>query len=108
VFGRDVFADRAGVGVGLHPFGDPSIVDDFSRVDLPIDARDFHVYAADWTRDSVVFSVDGTTIKTVEQSPAYPMQLMLSLYDFPSAETGGRPSAYPRELVVDSVCVVQR
>jgi hypothetical protein len=105
VFGRDVFPDRAGVGVGLHPFGDPSIVDDFSRADVPIDARDFHVYAADWTRDAVVFSVDGRTIKTVGQSPAYPMQLMLSLYDFPSAETEGRASSYPRELVVDYVRV---
>jgi hypothetical protein len=105
VFGRDVFSDHAGVGVGVHPFGDPSVVDDFSRVDVPIDARDFHVYAADWTRDAVLFSVDGRTIKSVGQSPAYPMQLMLSLYDFPSAETGGRASSYPREFVVDYVRV---
>lgn len=107
VFGRDVHDGRTGVGVGVHPFGDAAIVDDFSRIDVPIDARELHVYAADWTADAVVFSVDGTTIKTVEQSPAYPMQLMLSLYDFPSADTGGRASSYPRELVVDRVRVTE-
>jgi hypothetical protein len=39
IFGRDADPDRATVGVGLHPFGDPRIVDDFTRVTLPIDAR---------------------------------------------------------------------
>jgi glycosyl hydrolase family 16 len=105
IFGRDVAVDSTVVGVGIHPFGDPSIVDDFSRVDVAIDAREFHVYAADWSPEGVVFSVDGETIKTVEQSPDYAMQLMLSLYDFPSADTGGRVSRYPRELVVDFVRV---
>jgi beta-glucanase (GH16 family) len=108
IFGRDVDDDRAGVGVGVHPFGDPSIVDDFARVDVPIDARDFHIYAADWSPERVVFSVDGATIRSVEQSPAYPMQLMLSLYDFPSADDGRRASCYPRELVVDFVRVLDR
>src|ERR671930_2082647 len=59
IFGRDVGQDEATVGVGLHPFGDPRTADDFARVTLPIDAREFHVYAADWTAGRVVFSVDG-------------------------------------------------
>jgi hypothetical protein len=99
IFGRDVGSGEAGVGVGLHPFGDPQIVDDFSRVTVPIEAREFHVYAAEWTPQGVVFEVDGETIKTAGQSPAYPMQLMLSLYDFPADE----PTAYPKEFAVDYV-----
>jgi hypothetical protein len=49
IFGCDVVPDNAVIGVGVHPFADPRIIDDFSRVTVPIDAREFHVYAAEWT-----------------------------------------------------------
>ena len=49
--------------MGVHPFGDPSLVDDFSSVRLPIDARTFHVYAMEWTPDRVAFFVDGDVVK---------------------------------------------
>ena len=90
--------------MGVHPFGDPDIVDDFAAEPLPIDARDFHVYAAEWTPEGVSFSVDGERVRTVDQSPAYPMQLMLGIYEFPG-EPGatGPATAYPKELVVDYV-----
>jgi beta-glucanase (GH16 family) len=105
IFGRDVGADHASVGMGVHPFGDPSIVDDFSAVRLPIDVRDFHVYTAEWTREQVAFFVDGDLVKTVRQSPAYPMQLMLSVYEFPPPDDVAEPSsaAYPKAFVVDYV-----
>ena len=104
LFGRDVGPGEAKVGMGVHPFGDPDIVDDFAAVRVPIDAREFHVYAADWTPDGVSFAVDGEQVRTVEQSPDYPMQLMLDIYEFP-AEAGAAdpPGAYPKELIVDYV-----
>ena len=34
------------MGMGVHPFGDPTLVDDFEQVGVAIDARDFHDYAA--------------------------------------------------------------
>jgi hypothetical protein len=102
IFGREVGPDHALVGMGLHPFGDPSIVDDFSKVTVPVDVREFHVYAAEWTPDRVVFFVDGEPVKTADQSPAYPMQLMLGLYEFPpEGDQPARP--YPKEFVVDYV-----
>ena len=82
IFGRDVGPDEARVGMGVHPFGDPAVADEFAAEPLPIDATLFHVYAADWTPDGVAFSVDGEHVKTVGQSPAYPMQLMLGVYEF--------------------------
>jgi hypothetical protein len=100
IFGRDVGRGEAKVGMGLHPFGDPRITDEFAAEPLPIDAREFHVYAADWTPDHVAFYVDGEHVKTVEQSPDYPMQLMLSVYDFPA---GGPPDPHAKEFVVDYV-----
>jgi beta-glucanase (GH16 family) len=103
IFGRDVGADAVAIGMGLHPFGDSDIVDDFSRVTVPIDARDLHEYAAEWTPEGVTFLVDGETVKSVAQSPAYPMQLMLNIYEFPPTEADGPPRAYPKEFVVESV-----
>jgi hypothetical protein len=105
IFGRDVAADHASVRMGLHPFGDPEIVDDFSPVRLPIDAREFHVYAADWTREQVAFFVDGEVVKTVPQSPAYPMQVMLGIYEFPPQDEDEElaRAAYPKAFVVDYV-----
>ena len=104
IFGRDVGSGEASVGMGVHPFGDPDIVDDFAAEAVPIDARDFHVYAAVWTPDGVTFSVDGERVRAVDQSPAYPMQLMLGIYEFPAEPGAAAPAtAYPKELVVDYV-----
>ncbi len=104
IFGRDVRPDEARVGMGVHPFGDPAIADEFSAEPVPIDAREFHVYVAEWTPAGVSFSVDGEHVKTVGQSPSYSMQLMLNLYEFP-ADPGDEPAArpYPKEFVVDYV-----
>ena len=103
IFGRDVAGEEAIVGVGVHPFGDPHLSDDFSRVPVAIDAREFHVYAADWSPGRVTFSVDGEQIAATEQSPDYPMQLMLGIYEFPPAAHDDTPATYPKEFVVDYV-----
>jgi hypothetical protein len=100
IFGSDVGSEQVAVGVGVHPFGDPGIEDDFSRETVRIDARDFHVYAVEWTPAEVAFLVDGELVKQVHQSPTYPMQLMLSLYELSRDET---TSSYPKELVVEYV-----
>jgi hypothetical protein len=102
IFGRDVGEGHARVGMGVHPFGDPNITDEFAAETVPIDAREFHVYAVEWTPECVEFFVDGELVKTVGQSPSYPMQLMLNLYEFPD-ERGGRTGPYPKEFVVDHV-----
>jgi hypothetical protein len=104
IFGRDVGPSDAKVGMGVHPFGDPQIVDDFSAVPVPIDVREFHVYAAEWTPGRVLFFVDGEAVGAVGQAPDYPMQLMLSLYEFPDETNAERaPAGYPKEFVVDYV-----
>ncbi len=104
IFGRDVGPSHATIGMGVHPFGDPRIVDDFSAVRMPIDVLEFHVYAAEWTPAGVAFFVDGELVKTVGQSPYYPMQLMLGIYEFPREnDAERRADAYPKEFVVDAV-----
>lgn len=101
IFGKDVGADSAAVGMGLRPFGDPKIRDTFSAEPVRIDAREFHTYAVEWTPDHVAFFVDEQLIKLADQSPDYPMQFMLGIYEFPDHEGAGRP--YPKEFVVDHV-----
>jgi hypothetical protein len=104
IFGRSVTPDHAAVGVGVHPFGDRRLVDDFSAETVPIDAREFHVYQAEWTPEQVAFFVDGRRVKTVHQSPSYPMQLMLGIYEFAEdAAAESAPHAYPKQFVVDYV-----
>jgi hypothetical protein len=97
LFGSEISAGEALVGVGTRRFADPRLEGDFEKVPVAIDAADFHDYAAEWTPGRVVFSVDGEPIKTVAEAPDYPMQLMLGVYEL---EPGG---AYPKELVVEHV-----
>jgi hypothetical protein len=104
IFGRNVTADTVGVGMGLHPFGDATIRDEFSVEELAIDARQFHLYAAEWTPEYVAFFVDHRLVKLVEQSPGYPMQFMLGIYEFPDDGQATQPARpYPKQFVVDYV-----
>jgi hypothetical protein len=88
--------------MGVHPFGDPGIVDEFERVSVELDVRDLHEYAAEWTPAGVDFFVDGARVKRVRQSPAYPVQLMLGIYEFPEGAERA-PGDYPKAFVVDAV-----
>jgi hypothetical protein len=99
VFGKDVAPDAASIGMGVHPWGDPTIVDDFEQVRLPIEATDFHEYAAEWTPDRVTFFVDGRACKTVAQSPQYPMQFMLGIYAFDGRDES--ESTGPKRFTID-------
>lgn len=82
IFGNEATSGGALVGCGVHPFGDPAIVDDFEKVSVGIDVSEWHDYAVVWTPRDVTFFVDGQPTKYVEQAPKYPMQLMLDIYDF--------------------------
>jgi beta-glucanase (GH16 family) len=102
VFG-DALGDRsAAVGAGTHPFRDPDLVEDFAAPRLPIDVREFHTYATEWSPERVSFLVDDEVVRVVQQSPAYPMQFMLDVYAFPGDDGGPPPGPWPKELVVDS------
>jgi glycosyl hydrolase family 16 len=98
IFGRDVGPHSVRIGMGIHPFDDPRLVDEFEQVELPIDATQPHTYAADWTPTGVDFLVDDRLVKRTDQSPDYPMQLMLGIYAFAPS-----PAGYPKRFVVDHV-----
>jgi Glycosyl hydrolases family 16 len=104
IFGRDVGPSGARVGMGIHPFGDPAMVDDFIQVDLAIDVREPHSYSAAWHPDGVAWYVNDRLVRVVDGSPDYPMQLILSLYEFPPDDGEERsPADYPKVFEVDWV-----
>ena len=49
-----------------------------------------------------VFSVDGVVHRRCPRPPTYPLQLMITVYDFPDRSTGDDGHLVPR-LVVDRV-----
>jgi len=101
VFGDAVEPGRsAAVGMGLHPFRDPAIADDFAAPRLPIDVAAFHDYAVRWTPDEVAFTVDGEDVRRCPRPPDYPMQTMLAVFDFPDRSSGADDHLVP-DLVVD-------
>lgn len=110
VFGRDIdpVDGTTRVGLGVHPFGDPAIHDDFEQVTLPIDAREPHTYSVEWLPDRVRFHVDDELVRVVGQSPAYPMQLMLNIYELPDDAPPSPPDAYPKVFAVEWVRGWQR
>ena len=105
----EIFGPRPGepwtVGVGVHPHRDPRIVDDFSVIEIPHDLADLHEYAVDWEPGRLAFSVDGHPVKPVDQSIDYPVQLMLSVFDFPDRAVPDSTVGYPRIFDVAAVQV---
>jgi len=71
-------------------------------VPLEIEVADFHTYAVDWRPGSLVFTVDGAEVRRIGQSPNYPVQLMLAVFDFPAKATGSDEVPVP-ELIVSHV-----
>jgi hypothetical protein len=101
VFGDAVEPGRsAAVGMGLHPFRDPRVTDDFAAPRLPIDVTEPHDYAVRWTPGEAAFSVDGDEVRVCPRPPDYPMQMMVAVFDFPRRSVGGDDHLVP-ELVVD-------
>ena len=103
VFGDAVAGGRAGVGMGLHKFRDPGLTEDFTADPLEIDVADFHTYAVDWRPGSLRFTVDAEPVKHIAQSPNYPVQLMIGVFDFPERADPAATEVPVPELVVSHV-----
>jgi len=104
IFGHEMAGGSARIGYGLHPFGDPHIQDAFYRDSFPINAASYHIYAVEWTPARVDFYIDNVKTRTIGQSPDYPMQFMLGLYEIPDylIRTAEKP-AWPVTAEVDYV-----
>ena len=105
IMGVHVRPTSSRVGYGVHPWSDPTITDEFFEDFLHIDATHYHIYAAEWTPTHIDFYVDNQKIRTIHQSPKYPMQFMLGIYERPhlgaEAEASDRSATYPKKFIID-------
>ncbi len=101
--GHNIREKSAVIGYGVHPFSDPSITDEFYEDEFPVDVTQFNTYAAEWTEREVHFYINDQKIRTIQQSPQYPMQFMLNIYDLSDDSAGHEPM----EFMIDHVCGYQ-
>ena len=81
IFGDAIDGTGAELGHGIKAINDPLLSTDFSAPRLAFSPAEFHVYAAQWDAAGVSFFLDGSLLRRVAQSPAYPMQFMLNVYE---------------------------
>ena len=98
VFGNDLGHTK----MGIHRWHDPELEEDTEKVPLPFDATEYHEYAASWRPARTEFFIDGVLVKSLDQAPDYPMQLMLDLYEFRQPGPADA-AAYPKEFHVEWV-----
>ncbi len=79
--GWNVAKGKSIIGYGVHPFGDAQIQDSFYEEEQSIEVEAWNTYAFDWDEAGIDFYINGICIKHVNESPDYPMQLMLNLYN---------------------------
>ena len=89
--------------MGVHAFRDPAMTDEFAAPRVAIDVAELHVYAADWQPGRVDFPIDGERVKTVDQAPDYPMQMMVAVFDFPGQAASDAQPGHVPQLAVDFI-----
>ena len=87
--GWNVKASSAVIGYGLHPFGDYEIEDEFIEDEIFINVTRWNTYALKWSENKILFFINGQMVRKIKQSPNYPMQLMINLYDLENKKNEG-------------------
>ena len=105
VFGDTVESGgaAAAVGMGIKRIRDPRLEQDFEAPALEIDVSESHEYAVEWSPGRVDWFVDGDHRRTVQQAPAYPMQMMIGVFDFPAHTAAAEHAGHVPLLAVDRV-----
>jgi beta-glucanase (GH16 family) len=101
LFGNAV-GPPANVNIGVKAHHDPRLTGDMATVELDLDATTWHRYAVAWDQDESRFYVDDQLVRSCAQGMAYPMQLMVDLFEFPGQEQRD-PDQYPKRGWVRSV-----
>jgi hypothetical protein len=95
LYGHSVGPRGSTVRNGIKAHHDPRLHDDMADVALDLDATGWHTYAAAWTDRTTTVYVDDRPVRTIQQGMAYPLQLMIDLFEFP-AEGPRDPADYPK------------
>ena len=103
VYGKDIHGSISLVTSGIKAHGDPRVRTDM-REDVPVgvDASKASTYRAQWADGQTVLTLNGFVLAEIDQAPTTPLQLMISLFEFPSSSQR-TPGDYPKTAVVHSV-----
>jgi Glycosyl hydrolases family 16 len=102
IHGGNVTMEKSRVDYGILCWDDPTLYEEIYEDYLPMNAADYHIYGVERRPKQVDFYVDNVKLRTLHQSPQYPMQFMLGVYERPHevrAEDSGIP--FPRVCEVD-------
>jgi Glycosyl hydrolases family 16 len=95
LYGHSVGPGGSTVRTGIKAHHDPLLREDMRDIALDLDATGWHTYSAAWTADATRVYVDDRLMCSIEQGMAYPLQLMVDLFEFPPV--GPRdPADYPK------------
>jgi Glycosyl hydrolases family 16 len=103
VFGETIVDRSAEIGIGVKKLGDPALSQEFSAHRMEIDVSEFHTYAVNWRPTGLEFTIDGVVVRRLDQSPDYPMQLMIGIFDFPAKAAPDQHFMPVPELIVSRV-----
>src|SRR5258706_8329339 len=87
IHGANISSGVSRIDYGVLAWDDPTLINECYEDRFPIDASEFHIYGIDWKPDEIIFFLDNEKVRTVRQSPKYPMQFMLGVYERPSERT---------------------
>lgn len=93
--------DRTSARLGIKAHHDDRLRTDMLETSVPVTASRPHTWTAMWGRHRTVIGCAGVVVAEFAQAPAYPLVLMLSLF-----EVGGRSpdaSAYPKTARIHRV-----
>jgi hypothetical protein len=101
IMGAHVSPSSSRVGYGVHRWYDPAMTEEFYQDFFGLDAARFHIYAAEWRPEHIDFYIDRQKVRTVRQSPRYPMQFMLGMFEVPRPGAARDPAEFPKRFAVD-------
>lgn len=108
VNGAQVQPGSAMNGYGVKAFNDPKLHGEFYQDRFEIEAPAFNIYAAEWRPGRVDFYINNLKVRSIPESPDYPMQLMLNVYETPVDVRLKRADLqYPKRFEVDYIRVFQ-
>ena len=101
IMGEYATQESTRLGHGVKAWFDSNLKDEFHEDFLKFDVTKYHIYSAEWKPDSIDFFLDNQKIRTIYQSPKYPMQFMLGIYERPLSAPANRDDSYPKQFVID-------
>lgn len=94
----DAIGDESTARSGVKAHGDPGLTTDMAEVRLALDAGEPHTWTAIWGDGETVIGCEGVVVRRIAQAPAYPLFLLVDLF-----EIGGPQGSYPKSAVIHSV-----